>query len=48
MAVARLLPQQIRNTHQWSNWEAVFSTRSGEDILVTAFFVVRATKQLEQ
>jgi hypothetical protein len=20
--------QQIRNTHQWSNWEAVFSTRS--------------------
>jgi hypothetical protein len=26
--VARYWPQHIRNTKQWSNWEAVFCTRS--------------------
>jgi hypothetical protein len=29
MLVAR---QQIPNTHQWNNWEAVFSTRSVREL----------------
>jgi hypothetical protein len=48
MAVARWWSQQIPNTHQWTNWEAVFYMRSVqqlrdatiEDLLGEAFSVL--------
>jgi hypothetical protein len=46
IAVARKLPQQIRNTQQWSNWEAVFSRQSVRNNGITVgsgvFYAIRA------
>jgi hypothetical protein len=56
ITAARQWPQHIRNNHQWSNWEAVFSTRSVrklrdarlEDLLGEAFSMRSVPKCYKQ